>query len=92
MTGEEETTHIRVTKALKQELLDHDGHNFSERIRNYARANNNVNDELTREDVEALRDSSEDSSGLEYDEVVEAVLEGLGSLSIRPSTGEVIVE
>lgn len=57
-----ETTHIRVTEEMKSELMDCDGQNFDERIKNYNQdTTNDVNTDVNmNEDIEELKDKIED--------------------------------
>jgi len=66
-----ETTHIRVTKEMKEKLDDTKGQNYDERIKNYSQAltndvNKNVNNsEQLQELIELIKDVNKNVNSIE---------------------------
>ena len=102
MSEEDDTTHIRVTTDLKDELEDCDGHNFTERIRNYAGKHESVNNGLTRSDLEEVignemltRSELEQvfvNNGLTSGDAEQAVRNVLSGSSVDKRSGDIIID
>lgn len=87
-----ETTHIRITEELKQELEECEGQNFTEKVKNYSYTGqtDDVNTDVNpTEIVNQLKEElGQVNSSLTYDDVDTAIRSALEDMTIGPQ-GEV---